>query len=97
MKNVFPIWWCILAAVVALSYAGFAVYITHGAWDVIRGEVDNLPLLVFWVFGLVGGGFAAVACIVFAHAFGVMLPYSMDRIMAPPPPPPPFKREEFGK
>ena len=95
MKDLFPIWYRVLAVGVVLTYAYFGTHITILSWDVLTGADTSTKAiwrLSFWALGMGGGAFYAVAVLIFSHAMGVMQPRLLKemRELGPPPPPPPM-------
>ena len=94
MKDIFPIWWRVLAVGVALVYAYFGARITIMSWDVLIGEITNVRdiwRLAWWGFGIAGGAIGVVAVLVASHAIGVMQPHIREALRnCRPPPPPPY-------
>jgi len=80
MTELFPMWYRIFAVVLLAFHAVFVARITYSSWDALTGAVFNFPLFVVWVFGVCGGTVMVVACLVFAHCFGVALPRCMERL-----------------
>jgi len=91
MKEMFPIWYRILALFVIGIYVVLVVLITEGSWDALTG-VDTSQFAVWryiwWMFGVVGGAIYAIAVLVFSHAMGVWQPLMRKQLWDNFPPPP---------
>ena len=93
MKEIFPVWWLILAVLLTGGYAVFGVHITVGSWDVLTGaDVGEFAVwrMMFWSISMAGGVIGLMGVLVFSHVFGVMQPAIQKgmRDCRPPSPPP---------
>lgn len=70
MREIFPIWFRVYAAMVLSIYLIFAGKITYDSWPLLTGEISttlDVLRLTIWSIAVAGGALGAVSCIIFAH------------------------------